>query len=57
MWAVEMKQAGRLKENTVVATVMSNLGLEKYLQKNGIGLIRTKVGDRFVCEKMLLDGL
>ncbi len=56
MWAVEMKQAGRLKENTVVATVMSNLGLEKYLQKNGIGLIRTKVGDRFVCEKMLLDG-
>jgi phosphoglucosamine mutase len=56
MWAVEMKQAERLRENTVVATVMSNLGLEKYLQKNGIGLIRTKVGDRFVSEKMLLDG-
>jgi phosphoglucosamine mutase len=56
MWAMEMKQAGGLKENAVVATVMSNLGLEKYLQKNGIGLIRTKVGDRFVSEKMLLDG-
>jgi phosphoglucosamine mutase len=56
MWAVEMKQAGRLKENVVVATVMSNLGLEKYLQENGIGLIRTKVGDRFVSERMLIDG-
>lgn len=56
MWAVEMKQAGKLKENTVVATVMSNIGLERYLRKNDIELIRTKVGDRFVCEKMLLDG-
>lgn len=57
MWAVEMKQAGRLKGDTVVATVMSNLGLEKYLDRNGIRLIRTKVGDRFVTERMLKEGL
>jgi phosphoglucosamine mutase len=56
MWAVEMKQAGKLRENAVVATVMSNLGLEKYLEQNGIRLVRTDVGDRFVTERMLRDG-
>lgn len=56
MWAVEMKEQGRLNGQTVVATVMSNLGLEKYLERNGIGLIRTKVGDRFVTERMLEGG-
>lgn len=56
MWAVEMKDKGRLKKNTVVATVMSNLGLEHYLKRHGITLIRTKVGDRFVTERMLKDG-
>jgi phosphoglucosamine mutase len=56
MWAVEMRQEGRLHGNAVVATVMSNLGLEKYLEKHGIGLIREKVGDRYVTERMLKDG-
>ncbi|MEW6214805.1 MAG: phosphoglucosamine mutase [Nitrospirota bacterium] len=56
MWAVEMKREGMLKKDTVVTTVMSNLGLEKYLEKNGIKLIRTKVGDKFVVEKMLEGG-
>jgi len=56
MWAVEMKQAGKLREDTVVSTVMSNLGLEKYLERNGIKLTRTAVGDRFVTERMLRDG-
>jgi phosphoglucosamine mutase len=56
IWAVEMKKHGLLKNNTVVSTVMSNLGLEKYLNKNGIKLIRTKVGDRFVVEKMIREG-
>ncbi len=56
MWAVEMKQMGRLEGDAVVATVMSNLGLEKYLERHGIRLIRTKVGDRFVTERMLKGG-
>ncbi len=56
MWAVDMKQAGRLKDNTVVATAMSNLGLERYLEGHGIRLVRTKVGDRFVTERMQKEG-
>ncbi|MEW6674431.1 MAG: phosphoglucosamine mutase [Nitrospirota bacterium] len=56
MWAVEMKRNGVLKKDTVVSTVMSNLGLERYLERNGIKLIRTKVGDRYVVEKMLKGG-
>lgn len=56
MWAVEMKKEGTLKKDTVVATVMSNLGLERYLQRNGIKLIRTKVGDKFVVERMHSGG-
>jgi phosphoglucosamine mutase len=56
MWAAELERHGRLKNSTVVSTVMSNLGLEKYLEKNGIKLLRTKVGDRYVVEKMLEGG-
>jgi phosphoglucosamine mutase len=46
------KRAGTLTGNAVVATVMSNLGLERFLQARGIELIRTKVGDRYVVEQM-----
>lgn len=53
MCAVDMDARGELKKSTVVATVMSNLGLEKYFEKNGIKLVRAKVGDRYVVEKML----
>jgi len=56
MWAVEMKRKGMLRGNIVVSTVMSNLGLEKYLEKNGIKLMRTRVGDRYVVEKMVEGG-
>lgn len=56
IWALEFKNEGRLKGNIVVSTVMSNLGLERYLFKNGIKFIRTRVGDRFVAEKMLAGG-
>lgn len=56
MWAVEMKDCGKLKKNTVVATVMSNFGLEKFLKQQGIRLERTKVGDRYVVEKMIEGG-
>jgi phosphoglucosamine mutase len=57
MCAVDMKTKGQLNKNTVVATVMSNLGLEKYLEKNSIKLLRANVGDRYVVEKMLQDDL
>ena len=50
------KQKGILKNDTVVATVMSNLGLNKYAENNDINLIQTKVGDRYVLEEMLKNG-
>ena len=56
MLAVSMKEEGRLRHNTVVATVMSNMGLEIALKKNGLRMEKTKVGDRYVLEKMLQDG-
>ena len=48
-----LKSENKLKKNTVVATVMSNLGLNKYSENNNMGLIQTKVGDRYVLEEML----
>ena len=50
--ARRMQQEGRLYQNTVVTTVMSNLGLEKALFDRGISCVSTQVGDRFVWEKM-----
>jgi phosphoglucosamine mutase len=54
--AREMLASGRLKNRLVVATVMSNLGLEKALEREGIRLIRTAVGDKYVLEEMLRSG-
>ncbi len=51
-WAAE----GRLKGGALVATVMSNLGLERFLQGKGVGLERTAVGDRYVVERMRSGG-
>jgi phosphoglucosamine mutase len=48
--------AGRLAGGGVVATVMSNLGLERYLQGRGLTLARTAVGDRYVMERMRAEG-
>ena len=48
--------AGKLKGGGVVATVMSNLGLERFLTANGMTLERTKVGDRYVMERMREGG-
>ena len=48
-----MMEKETLNKNTVVATVMSNLGLKKYSEENGVNLIQTKVGDRYVLEEML----
>ncbi len=50
--AVMKQRKGFLKNNIVVATVMSNLGLEKFLKSQDIHLLRTAVGDRYVVEKM-----
>ena len=47
-----MKENGKLKKNTIVATVMSNLGFFISLEKNGIKAEQTKVGDRYVMERM-----
>ena len=49
-------RAGRLAGGGLVATVMSNLGLERHLSAQGLGLVRTKVGDRHVLEKMRTSG-
>ena len=50
---VEWKRRGRLKGDVVVATVMSNLGLEVALGRHGVGLVRTQVGDKYVLEEMV----
>ena len=54
--AKHMKDEGRLNANTAVVTVMSNMGLFDYLKKNNINCEKTKVGDRYVLEKMLECG-
>ncbi|MEO1220247.1 MAG: phosphoglucosamine mutase [Pseudomonadota bacterium] len=54
--ATRMHEKGSLKGGGVVATVMSNLGLERYLQAHGLTLERTKVGDRYVLERMKEGG-
>ena len=51
-----MKEKGTLKSDTVVATVMSNLGLKKYCNESNLNLKQTKVGDRYVLEEMLKNG-
>lgn len=50
-----LKEKEKLSKNTIVATVMSNLGLHKYAEKNGLKLEQTQVGDRYVLEKMLKE--
>jgi phosphoglucosamine mutase len=51
-----LKTQGKLKGTRVVATSMSNLGLERVLARDGISLARTNVGDRYVLEEMLNSG-
>jgi phosphoglucosamine mutase len=54
--ALAMREAGELREDTVVATVMSNLGFVQAMRAAGIGVRQTKVGDRYVLEAMKLSG-
>jgi len=51
-----LKEQGKLKNNTVVGTVMTNIGLDVYLKNNGMKVVKTKVGDRYVLEEMMNNG-
>jgi phosphoglucosamine mutase len=51
--SVDLLRAGRLEQNTLVATVMSNFGLDETLAAHGGKVVRTKVGDRYVIEEMV----
>lgn len=54
--AIELQKANMLKDQTVVSTVMSNIGFEEALEKRGMKALRTKVGDRYVLEAMRENG-
>ncbi len=54
--ALDMKQRGKLRQNTVVGTIMTNMGFTKFCQDHGIHFVATKVGDRYVLEEMELEG-
>ncbi|WP_291985642.1 phosphoglucosamine mutase [Luteitalea sp.] len=54
--ALHLQRSGGLPKNTVVATVMSNLGLERALERHGIRLLRTAVGDKYVMEEIREHG-
>ena len=54
--AKHLKEIGRLKDDTLVVTVMSNLGLKMACEREGIKIAETKVGDRYVLEEMLKKG-
>jgi len=51
-----LKEKGKLKNNTIVGTIMSNLGFDIAGRENNINVVRTKVGDRYVLEEMLDKG-
>ena len=53
--AKDMKERGKLAKNTVVGTVMTNMGFGRFCRDNGISFVATKVGDRFVLEEMLQE--
>jgi phosphoglucosamine mutase len=52
--AVDMKRRGKLPHDTVIGTILTNLGFVRFCKENGLNFIATKVGDRFVLEEMLL---
>ncbi len=54
--ALDMKSRGKLNKNTVVGTIMTNMGFQKFCEENGMRFEATKVGDRYVLEQMRLEG-
>ncbi len=57
LWATCLHRSGRLQPPKIVATSMSNLGLERALAAEGIGVVRCNVGDRYVVEAMKQEGI
>jgi phosphoglucosamine mutase len=57
LWATHLKRLGELEPAKIVATSMSNLGLERALAREGIGVVRCDVGDRYVVEAMEREGI
>src|SRR5438477_10261334 len=55
--ALDLIKSGQLRDQTLVATVMSNFGLDETLASNGGKVVRTKVGDRYVIEEMMKKSL
>lgn len=53
--ASDLAERGKLRKRTVVGTVLTNFGFEKFCEENGMKFVATKVGDRFVLEEMLLN--
>lgn len=51
-----LKEQGKLNDNRIVGTVMSNMGLDICLEKNGMSIVKTQVGDRYVLEEMVKHG-
>ena len=56
VFALDMKNRGVLKDETAVVTVMTNLGFKRFAEQNGIKVLETKVGDRYVLEEMVKHG-
>ena len=56
MFSKYLQEKGKLSKDTLVATVMSNLGLNKFAEQNDLNLKQTNVGDRYVLEEMLKNG-
>ncbi|MGD9559977.1 MAG: phosphoglucosamine mutase [Oscillospiraceae bacterium] len=54
--ALDMKERGKLRRDTVVGTLMTNMGFNRFCDENGIRFVATKVGDRFVLEEMEVEG-
>jgi phosphoglucosamine mutase len=52
IWSHILSSAGRIKKNGVVVTVMSNMGLDLYLKKSNVHIVRAQVGDRYVMDEM-----
>ena len=54
--AMDMKSRGKLEKNTVVGTIMTNMGFQRFCEEHGMHFAATKVGDRYVLEEMRLSG-
>lgn len=54
--AADMKSRGKLAQNAVVGTIMTNMGFSRFCEENGMKFVATKVGDRYVLEEMQLEG-